>query len=62
MEDKDLVIKDLKAELYDLNKNVTSLQSFLGAVAQKLGLEGAEATLEGIMEAISPPMPESEEV
>ncbi len=52
MEDKDIVIKDLKAEVYDMGKELNGIRGFLGGVAEALELSGEEATLDNIAKKI----------
>lgn len=39
----------LKAELYDLGKEVLGLRGFINQVATELGLSGADVTLDNII-------------
>ena len=49
MEDKDAVIKELKAEVYDMSKELTGMRNFIAGMADKLGLQGEDVTLENIV-------------
>lgn len=45
-------VKDLKAEVYDLNKEVIGLSGWIGGIAKLLEVPQEEATLETIREAV----------
>ena len=40
MEDKDLTINNLKAEIYDVSKRLQAVNELVHAIAEKLKLEG----------------------
>lgn len=50
MEDKDQIIKDLKAELYDLNKGLNANNALISQVAEIMGVTSVEGLIEAAQE------------
>lgn len=48
MEDKDQIIKDLKSEVYDANKQVSALNTIIGQLAEMVGAQD----INGLFEAV----------